>query len=318
MAYVYDIIDGQRVEWHVAIAFRALDAAFFKETGCRLKITWGTRTRAEQTKIFLERYVRAKDIRGRKVYDTQVWNGVIWYRVSPAGRVATPGFSNHEEDGPNGPRSLDLRDTGRDPGVTTFGTKRNAVLQRLCPKHGFENEGNKFNEAWHKTYRGTIGGPRPKPSGGGDQPFQKGDIVLNHYTRDDGTARTPAGRIVKPGSGCYLHTTAGVATSQATNIVGGVGFYQFAIHIYAEGTPGDVVTVNLMWQDTRTRPTKNSDHFIERIEIPASGKVATQFPFERSVTSGFAVYVKVLTPSTNKGDIKITRLFSDAARYATA
>ena len=162
MAFTYELIDGQRVETNVASAFRRMAADFKRDTGCTLHVRSGTRTDQEQINIFLSRYVTAGNVNGRKVYDTRVWNGTRYYRVSAAGTVAVPKTSNHEENGPNGPRSIDIYDSGSDAGVTSRGSARDKWMERNAGNYGFENEGYNFSEPWHKTYRGTIGG-----SGGG-------------------------------------------------------------------------------------------------------------------------------------------------------
>lgn len=158
MAFTYTTINGQRVEVNVANAFQRMRTDFKRDTGCDLYISSGTRTAQEQINIFLSRYVTAANVRGRKVYDTRTWNGVLYYRISSAGTVAVPRTSNHEEGGPNGPRSIDIRDSGSDSGVTVRGSSRDLWMQRNASKYGFENEGYNFGEPWHKTYRGTIGG----------------------------------------------------------------------------------------------------------------------------------------------------------------
>lgn len=145
MAYSYTTRDGNRVEVNVAAAFDRMAAAFLRDTGCSLHVRDGTRTRADQERE---------------------WAAYLARNRNPP-RVAPPGTSNHEEDGPNGPRSLDLYDSGDDPGVTSFGTARDGWMQRNAGSFGFENEGNNFGEAWHKTYRGDIGG---SGGGGGDFP----------------------------------------------------------------------------------------------------------------------------------------------------
>lgn len=168
MAFVYEYIDGQRVEWNVAAAFRRMNRAFRRDTGCNLKIRSGTRTTAEQTKIFLERYVTADRVNGRRVYDTRWWAGKRWYRISPLGTVAIPRTSNHEEEGPNGPRSIDIYDTGPNAGVTVRGTARDRWMAANAGRFGFTNEGYNFSEPWHKTYNGKIGG-KPSTAGGGNE-----------------------------------------------------------------------------------------------------------------------------------------------------
>lgn len=167
MAFVYDTIDGNRVEANAAIAFRRMAADFQRDTGCSLHVRDGVRTYQDQVDIFLSRYVTAGEVNGRYVYDTRVWNGTRYYRVSSAGTVAVPGTSNHEEDGPNGPRSIDIYDSGDDPGVTSFGTYRDGWMQRNAGNYGFENEGNNFDEPWHKKYIGPLADGSGGGSGGG-------------------------------------------------------------------------------------------------------------------------------------------------------
>lgn len=173
MGYNYTTRNGHRVEVNVAAAFDRMAAAFKRDTGCTLLINSGTRTAQDQIDIFLRRYVRANQVNGRRVYDTRVWGGTRFYRIDPTGTVGTPGTSNHEEYGPNGPRSLDVYDSCSDPGVSRFGTARTRWMEQHAWEYGFENEGHKFNEAWHKTYRGPIGGPAPAGSGS-----TSGEVVI--------------------------------------------------------------------------------------------------------------------------------------------
>lgn len=169
----YTTRNGQRVGEGVAYWFDKLNAAFHAVFGLWLIITSGTRTAQEQRDIFFARYVRAGDVRGRRVYDTRWFEGALWYRIDPAGTVAQPKTSNHEEDGPNGPRSIDIADTGNDPGVTSRGTTRDRWMQDHAGEFNFENEGYNFGEAWHKTLRnvdpmnapGAQPAPAPQPSG---------------------------------------------------------------------------------------------------------------------------------------------------------
>lgn len=128
MSFQYETIDGQRVEKNVAAAFKLMRADFKKETGLDLLITSGTRTEAEQA------------------------SGYADYR---AGRTkvkwAKPSESSHCEIGPSGPRALDLRDSGRDAGVTVYGSKRWNILKRIGKKYGFTwgGWGVPKSEGWH-------------------------------------------------------------------------------------------------------------------------------------------------------------------------
>lgn len=126
--YQYDIIDGQRVEKNIAVQYRKMAAEFLKDTGCHLYVTSGVRTEAEQAKG------RADYVAGR--------TKTKW---------AIPTESSHCEVGPAGPRALDLRDSGKDPGVTVKGTRRWNILKRIAAKYGFTwgGWGVPDNEGWH-------------------------------------------------------------------------------------------------------------------------------------------------------------------------
>lgn len=166
----YTTINGQRVEVNAATAFGQMAAEFKRVHGVDLLVTSGTRTKAEQTAIFLARYVTAGGVRGRKVYDTRWWNGQLWYRVSSAGTVAVPGTSNHEETGPVGASALDVRDSGRDAGVTRAGTARSNWLRDNASRWGFVANGLGFGEPWHIEYRG---GASAGPASGGAAGFSQ-------------------------------------------------------------------------------------------------------------------------------------------------
>jgi peptidoglycan hydrolase-like protein with peptidoglycan-binding domain len=152
MTWVF--IDGQRVASAVADSFNALNAEFTRVFGVSLVVTSGTRTAQEQIDIFTSRYVTARYVQGRQVYDTRWWNGVLWYRVSSAGTVAVPGTSNHEENGPIGPRALDIRDTGADAGIMTHGSARANWYHANSERWNFNSAGDAFREEWHKEWTG--------------------------------------------------------------------------------------------------------------------------------------------------------------------
>lgn len=134
MAYTYTTIDGQRVETNVADAYRKLEAAFKDRWGLDLLITSGIRTRAEQ----------------QALYDA--------WKAGTGNLAAAPGQSNHEGGGPRGPRALDIRDSGGDPGVTRIGTARNNWIRDNCGRFGFDHAGLRFNppEGWHIEYTGAL------------------------------------------------------------------------------------------------------------------------------------------------------------------
>lgn len=139
MSYEYVWIDGERVEVNVAQALQAMAAEFKRVFGYDLLVSSGTRTRAEQDYLY--------------------WG---WINRLPGFNLAAKGgYSNHEESGPNGPRSVDLRDTGHDAGVTVIGSERSLWLRDNCHRWGFRNDGYGFSpkEAWHFTFTGRIGVP---------------------------------------------------------------------------------------------------------------------------------------------------------------
>jgi peptidoglycan hydrolase-like protein with peptidoglycan-binding domain len=134
MAYVYVQIDGQRVEDNVAAAFYRLAEAFKAKFGLTLHVRSGTRTRAEQEYLY------------------------HLYVTGQGSLAAKPGTSNHEENGPIGPRALDVYDSGSDPGVTRFGTVRANWLRANAPAFGFNPAGYTFSqvEPWHIEYTGSL------------------------------------------------------------------------------------------------------------------------------------------------------------------
>jgi lysozyme family protein len=136
MAFTYTTINGQRVESSVARAFEALRAEFKRVWGLDLLVSSGTRTNAEQWAL---------------------WNA---YKNGTGNLAAYPGTSNHEEGGPRGPRALDVRDSGGDPGVTRNGTPRANWLRANAPRFGFDPAGYTFSqiEPWHIEYIGSLGG----------------------------------------------------------------------------------------------------------------------------------------------------------------
>lgn len=160
MGYTYTTIDGCRVEVHVAAAFGNLRAAFRAAWGLDLLITDGTRTRAEQTAL----------------YQAYLNGGTL---------AAAPGYSNHEEDGPRGPRALDVHDSGTDRGVVTYGTPRANWLRLNAPTYGFDPAGYQFSqtEPWHIEYVGTLDGPLTSKD---SQPVQE-DTMGKLIRNTDGT-----------------------------------------------------------------------------------------------------------------------------------
>lgn len=315
---------GVRVTPYMAYQLTRLDNDFYRKFGLRIGATSGIRLGLEQKDIFLRRYVTAANIRGRKVYDTRVWNGVRYYRISSAGTVAVPGTSNHEVQGTNA--AVDLYDTGSDAGITSKNSVRGRWLRANEKNYDMEPEGDSFNEGWHHKMK-NIFRAVPKPSGGSSTPAKptKG-VKVTHYFRDDGKARRTTkknnqivvvGVDLAPGSGYWLNSSATASGSQATNIVGGVGEYQFTTHVYAQGEPGDVLILTLFWDDTRTSGP-HSGHFVQHIEANRFGDIYENTPFAREVRAGYAVYARLEAHPRNKGPVKVTRFATDALLFLKA
>lgn len=288
--------------------------------------TSGLRLPQEQIDIFLKRYVTAANIRGRKVYDTRVWNGVRYYRISDQGTVAVPKTSNHEVQGDDG--AVDIVDTGSDAGITSKNSVRGRWIRDWCRRTGLLiAEGDNFAEGWHFKVPGIFRRPPSTPAGGGAKPITPEETkVVKHYVRDDAKARrtklvggkvVPLGMDLAPGGAYWLNESASSPNSHATNIVGGVGEYSFVEHIYAEGTPGDMLLVRLYWDNTKTTGP-HSGHFEQYMEIPSNGLLRENVPFARAVAAGYAVYARLMALETNKGPIKVTRFYSDAVLFKTA
>lgn len=294
--------DGSRLTPYMLYQINRLSADLNAAFGCRVVVTSGIRTEAEQTSIFLSRYVTAGNVRGRKVYDTRWWKGQLWYRVSSAGTVAQPKTSNHEIQGDSA--AVDIRDTGSDAGITSKNSKRGRWIRANAWKYGLVAEGDGFGEGWHfkvlKIWSAVPSGTvTPKPKG----------VTVIHYNRADATCRgTNGGRKLAKGENFWLNTTKGAATSQASNIVGGIGNYTFAVHVYATGTPGDSIDVTLYWG----RGKAESGHYNEHLVFPADGKLQVSVPYIRAVASGWSVYARLGASSSNKGPVSVTMFDTDA------
>ncbi|OJU39675.1 MAG: hypothetical protein BGN97_00195 [Microbacterium sp. 69-10] len=154
MAYQYTTINGQRVEKNVAAAFERMRAAFMAKFKLDLLVSSGTRTRAEQQRL--------RDL----------------YLAGKGNLAAPPGYSNHEESGPRGPRALDLRDSGSDAGVTRSGTTRAKWLRANAPSFGFNPAGYGFSkvEPWHYEYTGALAA--------GGAATASGHVTVNRSVKD--------------------------------------------------------------------------------------------------------------------------------------
>lgn len=178
-------IDGQRATPYMAYQLKRLKKDFRDRFGLEIYAVSGLRLEWEQIQIFLARYVKANEVRGRYVYDTRVWNGVRYYRISSAGTVAVPRTSNHEVQGTNG--AFDFADSGSDAGVSRAGNERSNWLRANAHEYDMEPEGYGFGEPWHYKVRNIFNGvPGGADSGSAPLP-SKPEVIIEPplYEEDD-------------------------------------------------------------------------------------------------------------------------------------
>jgi hypothetical protein len=144
----YVQVDGQWLAPAVARDLARMAAKFKADNGFDLFCSSGARTRQVQMDL---------------------WNA--WQRHLAGGpyapRAAHPDDPKayHYIGNPTGPRAVDVRDSGDDPGVTRRGTLRDKWMEAHAHEFNFENEGYLYDEAWHKVWRG--GDPFAVTAGGG-------------------------------------------------------------------------------------------------------------------------------------------------------
>jgi len=210
VTYVYR--NGARLTPHMFYQIERLNFDLKKLFGVEVYVTSGIRLPQEQIDIFLKRYVTAGNINGRKVYDTRVWRGTRYYRISRLGTVAVPGTSNHEIQGSNA--AVDIRDTGSGPGIATAGSARAKWLRENCWRYDMVAEGYNFKEPWHYKTLNIFnavpggGGANPQPAPKPEPEEEDEDMAtkpVGHYI--GGTPQTPAEQrmcvIYYPDSGYY-------------------------------------------------------------------------------------------------------------------
>lgn len=295
--------DGSRLTPYMLYQIERLNTDVKKLFGVEVKVTSGIRVPQEQIDIFLKRYVTAANIKGQLVYDTRVWRGVRYYRISSAGTVAVPGTSNHEIQGSQA--AVDIRDTGGDAGITVASSRRGRWIRQNAWRYGLVASGDGFGEGWHfdilNIWSAVPAGSKP--------PVKKG-LTVNHYNRQDRTSRA-RGRVVQPGDSFWLHTVDKAATTQATNVAGGVGTTVFVLHVYADkGTPGDAIEVQLYWDSAKS--DRHSGHYMERLVFDKNGVIRGNVSFIRGLAAGDKVYAHMRAPETNSGEFKVSMFDSDA------
>jgi hypothetical protein len=150
MAFVYEIIDGKKVNAAAAYDFHRMNKAFNQRFGLWLIVSDGVRSYAEQRKGWLD-YINGR-------------TPIRW--ANPDSPEAY-----HVETNPLGARAIDIRDSGTDPGVTRYGNARSAWIRDNARKFNFNPRGyHEFNEPWHLEWMGTLA-TTDSPAGGGAVPL---------------------------------------------------------------------------------------------------------------------------------------------------
>lgn len=168
--YVYR--DGSRLTpWMLYIIERA-NREFEARWGCELLVTSGIRTHQEQINIFLSKY-RVQWFGNGPYGDVRWWNGKRYVRHVGGGTVAPPSKSNHEIQGTgdDAKAAFDLRDSGRDAGVSRGNNPRANWLRENAPRLGLIASGYGFGEPWHYDVPGIFRTPPTAPTGGGSRPI---------------------------------------------------------------------------------------------------------------------------------------------------
>lgn len=161
--------DGARLTPYMFWQLERLNADVKRIFGVEIRVSSGIRLPQEQIDIFLERYVTAANVRGRRVYDTRMWRGIRWFRISSAGTVAVPSTSNHEIQGTTA--AVDLRDTGSDAGITSKNSTRGRWIRQNAWRYDLVASGDGFAEGWHFDIRNIFN----TPPGGIDMPLSGDD-----------------------------------------------------------------------------------------------------------------------------------------------
>lgn len=162
--------DGSRLTPWMLYVITVLDAELWRLFGVHVIVTSAIRLHQEQINIFLDRY-RVQWVGKGKYGDVRWWKGKRYVRVSGAGTVAPPGKSNHEIQG-GSTAAFDLRDTGRDAGITVKNSVRGRWFREVfMPKWGMDPEGDGFQEGWHSRIRNIFRTPPASAAGGNAKPI---------------------------------------------------------------------------------------------------------------------------------------------------
>lgn len=144
-----------------------------------------------------------------------------------------------------------------------------------------------------------------------------GGIEVKTYRLQDAAAMAGK-RTIAPGEHFYLSTDPKAGSASYSNVIGGQGYYVITAHVYAEGQPGDRVTVKYIRRyNPRKSNQKDSSHYPQSFMIPADGKLFENVTFQLTVVSKDPSDMRliIVADDDNKGAVKVTRLDSDAALF---
>lgn len=159
-------------------SFESASAQLEREGYPAIVVNWGDREYETQVRVFLERYVTADNIRGRKVYgQSVVWNGTRYYRISDEGVVAVPSTGAPHV----ARRAADLAY----PYNSNTPARRRLV--QIAAAHDLAPTGDNFDEPWHFEKKGNPGAVTGSPASSSKptpaapkppQPYSIGDAPM--------------------------------------------------------------------------------------------------------------------------------------------
>lgn len=161
------------------------------------------------------------------------------------------------------------------------------------------------DEPWHKVDTGNH--TTTTPAGGGAIPIGEPEMKEQALSFQDVVVKSlPPGGIPPKGGPVYMRTKDNKADQ---NIAGSVGSASYKVHVYATGTPGDVVELVLIRENINTKPTPSaakSPHYTQRMVIDKDGQLKDNRSFQMGTSPGGMAFVQLWTPATNKGTVTIT------------
>lgn len=133
-------------------------------------------------------------------------------------------------------------------------------------------------------------------------PIEEAEVIAYHS--EDRRVKS-----VEPGGNARLKDARGYDV----NVTRSVGEYSITPHVYAEGAPGDVLELALIWMNNSDK--RQSPHYVERLVIDKDGELKASREFKRAVREGDNVFVHVHAPESNTGPVEVTLMDCDAFAF---